>query len=400
MARCGALPHPTTNARFAAEPGLHSTAGGGQCVLDILAIADLLYAAALTPADWPAALTGMADLMRGHHATFYVEGGGGLGDASLASARVDEHALARSVSAYRHSDPGALSIGALPLGVVFSRAALISDRDFERSAYYNEVVRPINGFRSIAVVQRTDAATFMMNVCRPPQASDFETADMATLQRLLPHVAASVGLSRRLQAIDRQGAALTHVLDRLDVGVILTDATARPLFLNARAQRLTADCDGLSVDAARLATATPVATRRLREAVAEVAADRAVEARRLHLVRPSRRAPLLVSVLPFWRVGVVVPGAGNARAAIFVKEPDAPVSIDRATVADAFRLTRRESEIAVMLADGRDLNAIAAALGLGIGTVRFHLKRVFEKTGTHGQGPLVALIRGFTEPWN
>jgi DNA-binding CsgD family transcriptional regulator len=172
------------------------------------------------------------------------------------------------------------------------------------------------------------------------------------------------------------------------------------LFLNVRAQRLTAACDGLTVDAARLTAATMAGTRRLRDAVAGAAADRAVEGRRLHLARPSRRAPLLVSVLPFWRVGVVVPGAGSARAAIFIKEPDAPVSIDRVTVADAFRLTRRESEIAVMLADGRDLNAIAEALGLSIGTVRFHLKRVFEKTGTHGQGPLVALIRGFTEPWN
>jgi DNA-binding CsgD family transcriptional regulator len=37
-------------------------------------------------------------------------------------------------------------------------------------------------------------------------------------------------------------------------------------------------------------------------------------------------------------------------------------------------------------------------LGLGIGTARHHLKRVFEKTGVHSQVKLVALLRGFVNP--
>jgi DNA-binding CsgD family transcriptional regulator len=81
--------------------------------------------------------------------------------------------------------------------------------------------------------------------------------------------------------------------------------------------------------------------------------------------------------------------------AIFITEPDAAPTIDRPAVAEAFKLTPRETDVAVLLAGGFGPDEIAIRLKLGIGTVRHHLKRVFDKSGTHSQAALVALIRGF-----
>jgi DNA-binding CsgD family transcriptional regulator len=83
--------------------------------------------------------------------------------------------------------------------------------------------------------------------------------------------------------------------------------------------------------------------------------------------------------------------------AVLVTEPDAPPPIDKEALADSFQLTRREADVACLLAAGADISAIAAALDLGIGTVRGHLKHVFRKTGTTSQGALVALARGFIQ---
>jgi DNA-binding CsgD family transcriptional regulator len=44
------------------------------------------------------------------------------------------------------------------------------------------------------------------------------------------------------------------------------------------------------------------------------------------------------------------------------------------------------------------MREIAIALGLGVGTVRHHLKRIFHKTGANGQAKLVALLRNFIDP--
>ena len=138
------------------------------------------------------------------------------------------------------------------------------------------------------------------------------------------------------------------------------------------------------VDTGGLAAATPIATRQLRDAIA--AADRLPALpQRLRLERPSRRAPLLLTVLPVWRLDIELPGVTAARVAIMISEADVPPPINRVAFADTYRLTTRESEVAVLIADGHDAQAIASRLGLGTATVRYHVKNLFEKTGVRSQ---------------
>ena len=120
----------------------------------------------------------------------------------------------------------------------------------------------------------------------------------------------------------------------------------------------------------------------------------------MRLERPSGRAPLLLAVLPIWRLDMASAGLPAPRVAVFVTESDTTGTIDRIAVADTFRLTRRESDVAVLLAAGCDPRDIATRLGLGLSTVPSHLKRVFHKTDMHSQTALVALIRGFSAPSN
>ncbi|HLC07752.1 MAG TPA: helix-turn-helix transcriptional regulator, partial [Methyloceanibacter sp.] len=161
--------------------------------------------------------------------------------------------------------------------------------------------------------------------------------------------------------------------------------------------RLAAEADGLTLNGA-LVGATAETTRRLRAAIAQIASDAATEPLRLALDRPSHRPPLQLTLLPIWRLGAVVPGAGNAAVAIFVTAPEAAPAINRQMIADAFLMTKRESEVAALLAEGLDLQAIARALGIEGTAVRQYLKRVFGKTGVHTQAALVALVRGFADP--
>jgi DNA-binding CsgD family transcriptional regulator len=201
----------------------------------------------------------------------------------------------------------------------------------------------------------------------------------------------------KLTLVSHQGysAALASVLDRLDEGVILTDADARPMFLNARATKIVAQADGLDIATAPLAAATPTATQQLREAIAGAAAGAEMAGRHLRLARPSQRPPLLLTVLPVARLGAVVPGVGAPRVAIFIRETDAPIAIDGAAVRDAFQLTLRERDVAVRLGRGLDLDQTAAELRIGRGTVRSHLLQIYEKTGAHSRSGLVALLARF-----
>ncbi len=57
-----------------------------------------------------------------------------------------------------------------------------------------------------------------------------------------------------------------------------------------------------------------------------------------------------------------------------------------------FRLTAAETRVALGIARGESLAAIAKMYGISVETARTHLKAVFTKTGTHRQAELAVLL--------
>lgn len=125
--------------------------------------------------------------------------------------------------------------------------------------------------------------------------------------------------------------------------------------------------------------------------------------------------------LPCRRPALLVPAAGGAPTialrlkAIETADPRSfasdggrpPVVLlmraaDREPDLDAvhglFGLTRAETRVAGGLMRGRSIAEIAGDLGISINTARTHVARIFTKTDTRQQGPLVALLKTFDMP--
>jgi len=189
---------------------------------------------------------------------------------------------------------------------------------------------------------------------------------------------------------DVRAALLQHLLDELLIGVMVVDAQARPSFVNRQGRDLLARRDGLIDAASGLKAGSVAQTRRLRHAVALMAAAAASEqsAGLIHylgLPRRSRRAtPLLLRLSP-------LPGPTAAVVAL-VTTPEHLHPLPPAALVAAFGLTPREAALAGMLADGHELRDCARLLAIGEGTARNHLKHVFEKTVQHSQATLVAAL--------
>ncbi len=369
---------------------------------------DRLYAAVLTPAAWPAAVESVTDLLQAEHAIVCVPGGAD-GSGAFATVRMDaaHAALISSAEAVRL---GSRMMSGMPIGLAFSWPSIIADRDWEKSPLYNEIIRPANGFYSVNALVDVPAGEMTgFNFCRPRKAGPFDLGEVDMLQSLIPHFTNVLELRRRLGAAFRENNDLLQVLERMDTGVILTDAASRPSFANGRALAIVARADGLSLAAGRLSAGSSAATQRLRQAVASASTHVATAfpsgpspcpgpGLKLRLKRPSGRPPLLLWLFPIQPLGASAAGVPAPRIAIFITEPDDGPPIDRDAIADAFELTPREAAIAALLASGHDLAGAAQALAIGIGTARYHLKHVLDKTSTRSQATLVATLRGFLGP--
>ena len=372
---------------------------------------EFLYEAVLTPETWPAALEAAVEHFNCGHMVVMAQTCDGAGAPFLRSFGVDEKAVLRSASAYVEDTP--INLARLPQGIVFDRATFWPDRDFERSEYYNEYIRPMNGFHALAVLHARPGARIHVALCRPKRAGEFDAATVAGLGKLSKHVATAIEFQYRLGSAQRHCAALERVFDHVASAVILTDAAGHPVFANARATQVIEQADGLSLGITGLVASNPKATRRLRETIAAVAAEDGAadapllfanghrpvgEAMPLSIERPSQRPALRLALLPVWRLDPAMAGAARPRVAIFMTEPDVRPAVDEGALADTFGLRPREAAVVALLAAGLGPAEIAATLDIGLGTVRNYLKSAFQKTDTHSQAALVALARGFAVP--
>ena len=180
-------------------------------------------------------------------------------------------------------------------------------------------------------------------------------------------------------------AALGHTLmERLETPLFVTDADGAVLEANPAATRRIERRDGLWLDAGgRLS---------LRQAGRWVALShwQPMLAAGQELTLPLEvegSAPLQI-VLRSMSHGDGIPGSFGWVLA----------TIERVTLTrtDAmrrrFRFTRTQARLAEMLCDGMRPTHAAAMLGVKISTVRTHVGQMYEKTGTHSQAQLVALL--------
>ena len=81
---------------------------------------------------------------------------------------------------------------------------------------------------------------------------------------------------------------------------------------------------------------------------------------------------------------------GRIRAA---RRPHSPQpAFDAGALAQSYGLTPAEIRISRALTEGSNLTQIAADLGVSRSTVAFHMRNIFQKTGTGRQAELVALL--------
>jgi DNA-binding CsgD family transcriptional regulator len=224
--------------------------------------------------------------------------------------------------------------------------------------------------------------------------------------------------SARQGSISRCSCAASNALDLWNEGVLLLDGRGCVRGANHAGEALLRSADGLSLEGdghGLLHASTPTATSALRRLVAAAAAvalsacegtdaplPRGVLA--MTLARPSGRHALAALVVPLHRArvasdvqrGPVAADANRAMVAVFVCDPTHGAGDDGPAVADrlraVYRLTVTEASVAVALASGDGLQAVAAAHNVTLATVRTQAQRIFRKTGTRGQTALARLV--------
>lgn len=363
-------------------------------------ITDAIYEAALDPALWPDVLDGVRRLLNATAAHVMYHDHHARGGSIAADCGLDPAMVLAYVRHYHALDPWAKA--ATPASVVAGRAilgqSLVPHADLVKTEFYADLARPFGVTRALGgqLDQATPGLVSALVVNRPDAADEFAPRDAVTMERLLPHVRRALTIHRELVRLRAVHGGLAEALDAIRAAVVLVDRRLRVHSMNAAARTMVEVNDGLSSIDGILRIAAPGPRGRLHHLVNRSEAtprlDRGGQLDDCVAVpRPSGRPPYLLVVTPLTsRVGLDLGKA--AVAALFITDPAASLHPPELRLQQLFGFTPAEARIAAALSNGLAPDGIAAALGLRINTVRWHIKRLLGKTGASTQAQLVRLL--------
>lgn len=303
---------------------------------------------------------------------------------------------------WRKNDLWVRRMGDLGLGRVFRNDDIYPDAVFERSGFYQDWCRANGQFYILGTVfQLPGGGTGSFGIHRPRDHRPFDETDRRHAEMLVPHYRRALEMRQRFRvaAVERQ--ATLQALQRSDIAVLVVAPDYQVLHACPKADAMLRQADGLCIVGGRLTAklrSEGDALRRLIDGANSWSTgrvltlnvdDRRTDSGSLAITRPGR-LPLTLLVAPLRPLAL---GIAEPAAIVFVRDPEAATPHGSA-LRDLFGLTPAEAAMAVELAQGRSLKALATSHHVSMNTVRTHLKKVLAKTNTNRQAEAVTLILG------
>lgn len=274
---------------------------------------------------------------------------------------------------------------------------LISDQEMVKTEFYNDLLAPQKKAHCAAsLVAKIDENFLYFGSMREKKAGNYERHDIALLQSLVPHLQRAYAITRKLRTLHNKLNTTEDMIDRLNVAVILVDASGKPINSNRKAKELLKDNDGLITRDGKLTTSIAEETSGLTKLINNASNPLTLPSDQvgaMKIIRKPPKEPLTVMVTPTRkRKKTTVFDPPSATAAIFIAEKEQQPELSETVLASIYDLSPAESRLAMELANGLSIDQIASKHHISPNTLRVQARSIFKKTGTSRQIDLIKLI--------
>jgi DNA-binding NarL/FixJ family response regulator len=269
---------------------------------------------------------------------------------------------------------------------------IVSDSDFERLEFYQDIMRPRDIWHgAIMIVHRDGAVLAGIAFRRARKEGPFGDGELAALRALAPHFNRALRLTLRLRELEARASALSEMTDHALVALVLTDAFGRIGEANSAARAILAEADGLLTRDGVLRAARSEDCIRLSRLIQEAAGARLMPMSGvMQVARPSCRRPFALVVSP--TRGSASPFCRSHAVSIAFADPERAPEPDPDLIARLYGFTAREAGVAALLLQGLSPTEAASELAMTENTVRTHIRHLFDKTGVERLAELVRLL--------
>ena len=213
----------------------------------------------------------------------------------------------------------------------------------------------------------------------------------------LPNGGRSDVIGNVIEHKSNETQGFSDLLDRIRAGVFVVDAHGGIIYSNKAANAIALTGDYLRASSGKLSAREPESNQLLQEAF-RAAGDGDVAISNKSVAIPLTAADgtrHVANLLPLTRRRAAEID-GSATVAVFVHKAALELPNPPELIASAYKLTKTELRVLLALVELGGGPEIAEALGVGNGTVKTHLRHLFQKTGAKHQADLVKLVACFS----
>jgi DNA-binding CsgD family transcriptional regulator/PAS domain-containing protein len=288
------------------------------------------------------------------------------------------------------------------VGDVVTIPDLMPYEEYLASTVYLEWAKPqgiVDGTQ--VTLEKTATAMAFLAVGRH-ESVGMADDDMRRRTTLLwPHFRRAVLIGKMLHLQKVEVAALGDTFDGLAAAIFLVDSRGRISFANAAGRTMLSDADVMASTHGLLTASNAQADRHLRDIFSAASGgDQALKSSGIAIPLAARSGARYVAhVLPLTSGSRRAASINyDAVAAIFVRSAALDLGALTEAMAKLYGLSPAELRALQAVVDVGGVSRAASTLGISEATVKTHLQRIFEKTGTRSQIDLIKLVAGQASP--
>jgi len=264
---------------------------------------------------------------------------------------------------------------------------LVPEIEFRASTLWNDVLRPHGDDtgHSIGLIHKLDGAVLGTSIHRPFVSGRFGQVETARFNALATDLHRIYRARLLLRRRDQKIANLEEMLEAEDVKTVLVGIDLRLIEFSPGAGMILTQADGMSIQNGRLYFPDAGLAKALRQA-----ANATIHRRNVTQVTFTC---LRASGVPPWRL-LVLPSL-NARISgciVVIRDGATKPNRIRLWLRQYYGATQTEVVVAESLIAGQSPEEISAQRKVSINTIRTQVRRLLEKTGTHGITSLLLLL--------
>jgi DNA-binding CsgD family transcriptional regulator len=274
----------------------------------------------------------------------------------------------------------------------------IDEEKFYQSELYQRHLKPIDVKYMIGQdIVFEDSLRAKLSAERTSDKADYDDADKALFEMLIPHLRRAIHLREKLLQNNRLSEVASATLSKASIGSIMLNANGEVISTNHMAEVILADKRGLALVNGRLKATSSKYNSQLKalieEAIGNAVSGESYQGGSGFSIENLPGEPVLEMVIKPITKNCYDGTNLDPAVAIYINDfQDNNLEIEVDTLRKIYGMTRCEAQVSIQLADGKSQAQAAEELNVSINTVKTHLRGIYEKLGVNNQSQVVAII--------